>query len=143
MEGLLLLRSDRSNGSPFCYLKPFTMSPNRCLPCPRSIHWNRRGGAKRRGGSQVEISPDYSYHLPSLDVGSASRSRCPPQSAYPHIKLDHSRSFAFFASLYIRMRRTRSENKWTINSRPNYFRMIDYPPRMYNAALNASLNKEE
>src|SRR5678816_3276324 len=24
--------------------------------------WNRRGGAKRRGGSQVEFFPDYSYH---------------------------------------------------------------------------------
>ena len=55
--------------------------------------WNRRGGAKRRGGSQVEISPDYSYHPPSLDVGSASRSRCPPmlggQFVYPHFQLDH------------------------------------------------------
>ena len=71
--------------------------------------WNRRGGAKRRGGSQVEIFSDYSYHPPSLDVGSASRFRCPifpwwlcptglalaaarvpgGQFVQPHFKLDY------------------------------------------------------
>src|SRR4029077_19448479 len=37
--------------------------------------WNRRGGAKRRGGSQIQKFPF--IQLPPL-AGSASRSRCPP-----------------------------------------------------------------
>jgi len=48
---------------------------------PALPSWNRRGGASldgRRGGSQIEISPDYAYHPPSLDVGSAAQSRWLP-----------------------------------------------------------------
>ena len=53
--------------------------------------WNRRGGAKRRGGSPIQKFPF--LQLPPL-AGSASRSRCPPilggQFDLPHFKLDHS-----------------------------------------------------